>query len=357
MKRWPYLKDLAVLSLAVILSGCYREQAPQQQQPPPPPGYGQAYPPPAPYPPQGGYAPQPPPPPGAPPVQAQLPPPAPAPAPLPNIDVARDPINQMNFGFLRQRAGEVYSALVAALQSQQQSRVAAIPLVFDNEPGSVNAFAGCTSSGKSLVAVTDGLLDIQAHLAQARATDEVFGTRKVDEYIQFVAQHQAPGAPVVQPPSGFFTQQQVYDPRKVARQHEVFEESVAFVLGHELAHHYLGHLPCTAGSGPLNTAEIGWALSNAIPAFNQPNEMASDVSGTQNVLKAGRARGGYQWTEGGGLLTMQFFSGMDQLSAADIIFGFERSHPPPQIRVPIIQQTAHAWRNTGGVQLPFPLPF
>ena len=261
-------------------------------------------------------------------------------------------------GFLRQRAGEVYSELVAALQSNYQSRVATVPLVFDNDPTSVNAFAACTGSGKALIALTDGILDIQSHLAQARATDEIFGTRKVDEYIQFVAANQAPGAPVVQPPPGFFTQQQIFDPRRVSRQHEVYDEQVAFVLGHELGHHYLGHLPCTAAGGPLSTSEIGWALSSAVPAFNQPNEIASDVAGTRNVLDTGRARNGYHWTEGGGLLTMQFFSGLDQFSPQDILFTFERSHPPPQLRVPIIQQTANGWRNTGGAQFPsFPFPF
>jgi hypothetical protein len=52
------------------------------------------------------------------------------------------------------------------------------------------------------------------------------------------------------------------------------------------------------------------------------------------------------------MLTMQFFAGLDQLTPADILFGFERSHPPPALRTPVIQQTAAAWRATGGVGLP-----
>ena len=51
---------------------------------------------------------------------------------------------------------------------------------------------------------------------------------------------------------------------------------------------------------------------------------------------------------------MQFFAGLDQLSAESILFGFESSHPPPQLRMPIIQQTASTWRATGGQGLPFP---
>src|SRR5690606_4203450 len=85
--------------------------------------------------------------------------------------------------------------------------------------------------------------------------------------------------------------------------------------------------------------------------FNQPNEAAADVEGTINVLDAGRARGGrgsYSWTEGGGLLSMRFFAGFGQLSPASILLGFERSHPPPQLRTPLIQQAAANWRSTGG---------
>jgi hypothetical protein len=49
---------------------------------------------------------------------------------------------------------------------------------------------------------------------------------------------------------------------------------------------------------------------------------------------------------------MQFFAGLEQLRPSDILFGFQRTHPPAQLRTPIIQQTAAAWRATGGVGLP-----
>jgi hypothetical protein len=45
------------------------------------------------------------------------------------------------------------------------------------------------------------------------------------------------------------------------------------------------------------------------------------------------------------------------------VFSFERSHPPPQLRTPIIQQTANNWRRGGGqsgaspLPIPFPLPW
>ncbi len=298
------------------------------------PGYGQAG--------QPGYPQQPQP------GQPQPGQPGQQPGPLP--PVLNDPINFVDIGFLRSRAQSIIAELTTALEPSKQARVRGIPLLVDDTPGEVNAFAGCVS-GRSMMAITDGLLDIESHLAQARANDELFGTRKVDEYIAFLAQHQRPGQAIVRPAPGFFDPAQQVDGRRVARQHQVFDEQVAFVLGHELAHHYLGHLPCTAQDGPLSPGDIGRVLSGAVPLFNQPNEIAADVEGTQNVLGAGKARTGYQWTEGGGLLTMHFFGGMDRMSPVDILFSFERSHPPPQLRIPIIQQTASNYR--GGFRFPF----
>lgn len=374
LARWSAVALLGALTACEMSSGSSRPKYPPQgygQAPPPgygqapPPGYGQpapgygqpapGYGPPAPgY--AGGPAPAPGPPPGYTPNPGQ-----PAPAPAPGVSPgagAFDPINAVDINFLRARAQGVMQELLAALDAQKASRVSGIPLVIDDRPGEVNAFAACTKGGKSAMAITDGLLDIEAHLAQAKATDEVFGGNKTDQYIQFLAKYQKPGAPVVRPQAGFFDPVQQNNPQKIKRQHELLDEQIAFVLGHELAHHYLGHLPCTAsGAGAAGAAEASHVLSSVIPIFNQPNELAADVHGTHNVLGAGAKRApGYRWTEGGGLLTMRFFGGLDQFSPVDIVFGFERSHPPPAIRVPVIQQAASSWRSSGGNPFIIPLP-
>ena len=273
-----------------------------------------------------------------------------APAPVGGFD----PINSIDLNFLRNEATSILGELVAALPALQRGRVQGIPLLFDPKPGEVNAFASCSSTGKTTMAITDGLLEIQGQLARARAHDEVAGTRKTDEYIALIAKQQQPNQPVVRPAPGFFDPAVDVNPHKLGRQRELLDEQIAFVLGHELAHHYLGHLPCT-GVGALPAMEVGRILSDAVPLFNQPIELSADVSGTNNALTAGARRSGYHFTEGGAMLTMQFFAGMDQMSPIDIIFAFERSHPPPGVRSPVIQQTAAAWRRTGGAGLPYPL--
>jgi Peptidase family M48 len=272
-----------------------------------------------------------------------------APSTAPHVN-ANDPVNGHDIAFLRKRAEQILAELVSALPAQQQARVSGIPLVVDSTPGEVNAFASCSGS-RSAMAITDGLLQIESQLARFKAYDELAGTAKVNEYIGVIARGAKPKRPLPDVPAGFVDARFDLDPRKVTRQYQILDEQIAFVMGHELGHHYLGHLPCTAGGG-LTLADIGAVLSNAVPAFNQPNELAADMVGVNNMLTMGARRSDYRLTEGGALLTMQFFSGLDQLTPSDILFGFERSHPAPQLRTPVIQQTAAAWRATGGRGLP-----
>ena len=343
----------AIPLVALFVCACQWSTQSQPAASPPPPSYppgayGTAAPPGQPYPPQQQ-------PPGQPAPPAATTPATPAatgaPASGPDPAAVNDPINRTDIVWLRDRTQHIYSSLIQALPPRPKSRVEGIPLVVDDTPGDVNAFAACTSSGKAMMAITDGLLEIMANLARCAATDEVFGTRKTDEYIQFLAKHQRPGQPVARPPAGFFDPAQSIDARKVRRQHQLYDEQAAFVLGHEMGHHYLGHLPCTAGN--VTASEAGMVLTSVVPAFNQVNETAADTAGVHNVLNAGRNRSDYRWTEGGALLTMRFFAGMDQWSPVDVLFAFERTHPPPQVRIPIIQQTAAAWRQTGGAPLPW----
>lgn len=262
--------------------------------------------------------------------------------------VAGDPINDVNLGWLRQQAQSILTELVAALPDTARPRVQGIPLVVDDTVGDVNAFAAC-SNGRSLMAITDGLLEIMAGLAQASAHDEVFGGNKTDEYVKFIAARLQPGQPIPRP-AGFFAPAAQVDGRKVARQHVLFEEETAFVLGHELAHHHLGHLPCTGKPGPLGSADLARALAQNVPLFNQPYEAAADLAGTTNVLDAGKRRATH-WSEGGGLLTMRFFQGLEG-GGFNLLLAFQHSHPSPLLRIPLIQQSANYWRRNGGVGLP-----
>lgn len=369
----PRSLGAAALALALLgAGGCHRQRSSQPTAPQP--GYGQGYQQPYGAPPQGypSQVPQP----GAP--QAQQPgyyPPQPGYSPpqpsypqpqqpqpqqpsFPGLPVVSDPINDINMGWLQSQAGTVMGALIGALPAAAQKKVQGIPFIADPTLGEVNAFAGCDDQRLPFMAITDGLLEIQAQIAQFKATDELFGTRKLDEYLRLLAQNQRPGQPIVRPPAGFINPTQHVDARKVEREHQIFDEEVAFVLGHELGHHHLGHTGCANGQGGsrgVTPADLGRMMSRVLPVFNQPNEIAADVAGVNNLLSAGARRQGYRWTEGGALVTLHFFAALDQLTPATIVFAFEQTHPHPLLRQPIVQQTANTWRLTGGATA-FPFP-
>lgn len=289
--------------------------------------------------------------PGAPPPVA-LPPPGPP--------VAVDAINDVSVSWLRAQGGAVLNELVAALPPQFQERVQGIPFVTEPSENEVNAFAGCDHDRMPFMAMTDGLLQAEAYIAQLRATDDVFGTQKLDVYLRYMVERQKPRQPIVAPPPGLIEPAQHTDYRKVVRQHQLLEEQMAFVLGHELGHHYLGHTGCANGQSgrrKANTTDVFRRLQHVVPIFNQPNEDNADIAGINNLLAAGArrgAQGGYRWSERGAELTLDFFSRVDkapaQSSFEDRLFTTVlSSHPNPAARIPKVKSAAYEWRRSGGV--------
>jgi hypothetical protein len=258
------------------------------------------------------------------------------------------PLQVVDLGWMRQRAQGVLAELVAALPPQKRGAVQGIPLYSDPSVGEVNAFAACDQQGTALMAITDGLLEVMAFSARTRATDELFGTRSFDAYVELVAQSYQPGAPLPRPGPGFFDPARDVDPRKLGRQAVLFDAQLAFVLGHELAHHHLGHTGCVARAGGVGVGDLGRVLSRAVPIFSQGAEAGSDIEGTYNLLAAGARRSANAFNEDGATLSLAFFAGLDRLTPTKIIFAFENTHPHPSIRQPIVRQAAATWRQTGG---------
>jgi hypothetical protein len=286
--------------------------------------------------------------------------------PLPALPQgAADGNGYLTVPFMQGEATQMLNDEVAALAPNRKAKVQGIPLVFDLQTGEVNAFAGC-ENGAPFMAITIPLLRAAGHIAEAKASDEVFGTQRVDSYTQQAAAAINAGAAIPDPPPGFYSPAEANDPRKLSRQRVVFNEMVGFILGHELGHHYLGHTGCANGDGhgAIDPSVVGRIASRVLPVFNQPNEVAADVSGTQNLLDVGVNRPG-GLTEMGGVLTLQFFGSLQKLTPASVALGILKTHPQPQLRIPLIQSTAQQWRagHANGQTpapsngLPFPFPF
>jgi hypothetical protein len=331
--------------------GAYPQAAPTAS-PYPPQAAPQGYPgtPPAP---QAQSAPSPYPVPSQPAPQPPQAPPLPSPFPpqAPPVSASRPILGPLLGGPAWQaETRAVLKELIANLSAQNQSRVAAIPLVFDPNPNEVNAFAGCDDNGAPYIAGTEGLLEAVDAIAQTKATDELYGTRTYEAYVAAVMPRMITkdgGSALL--PVGIIPPQYWIDVRRISRGHEMFDEIVGFTFGHELSHHYLGHTGCANGQagtiGPA-IAQLGILATNILPAVNQPNETLADVNGCLNMLDTGRARAtfAYRWTEQGGLTLLDFFARLERASGANPLLGFLRTHPNPSLRIPVVQTTAATWR-------------
>lgn len=263
------------------------------------------------------------------------------PIPIRDPGAAIDPINMTNGPLLFRHSQRVLGELIAALPDDRRARVANLTLANDNRLGEVNAFATCDEAGAPMIGLGDGMIAIAAHLAMATATDELFETDKARDYLVWLGAHG-----LDPPPVAFYDVAHHTDRSKIARQREVFEEQIAFVLGHELAHHYLGHLACNSAGA---VEELGQVAADNVPAFNQIAELAADTAATKNVLAAGVARPGYTWTEHGALLVIAAFNRNEATTVSDVVLAFERTHPLPHVRVPVITLAAELWHSSGGL--------
>ncbi len=280
------------------------------------------------------------------------------------------PTGTLLMPFMKDEAKKIFEKEKAALVPDRKAKVDGVPLLFDSTKDDVNALAACDDTGKPLVAITEGLMQIVDLMAAARATDEVFSTSYYDAYVKDVAAQQDGKAIVLPLPPGMLNPTQSLDQRKLKRQRQIFDEAIALVVGHELAHHYMGHVTCggSGAAGPLKPGDLLKMATKAVPALNQPIELQADIEGVQNVLDAGQNETEYHWSENGGLLVFDFFLKVQQLHPTSVLFGFMNTHPFPQVRIPVVKNTANFWRlrhpgtvtGTGGTsdppKLPFPMP-
>ncbi|MCX5743784.1 MAG: M48 family metalloprotease [Proteobacteria bacterium] len=282
---------------------------------------------------------------GPPPPRATTPRP---PVADPDEAATMDAINTVDLAALHRKATRILHELVDGLPPWYRDQVAHVSIDFATE--GVNAYASCAGFAQPRVTVTDDLLHVLARLAAARAAEEVFDVDATAAYVDWMAAHQRADGALVDPPQDREDPRRRLDRHKLTRQHELFDEGLAWVLGHELAHHYLHHLTCEGDGGIV--ADVRAATQEIVPAFHQPDELAADAAGIANTLRAGQHRPGYTWQHRGALLLLSFFARQQALGVPDLVFAFARTHPPAQLRIPLLQGAVMTWYVTNGVVVP-----
>lgn len=306
-----------------------------------------------------------------PPARGSLPP-----APAGSFDTQ----GHLTRAFIENRATLVHGSLVSALGQQEKAQAQPIPFRIARDESEPNAAAGCTkSSNQAVMLITSAMLTLAAGISEAKAYDELSNTNTVDSYVNSVISQVRAKQPITAPSSSLFTGPNVLDQHKLSRQVHLFDQQVAFILGHELAHHYRGHTGCVTGrsASQVEVDDASRILARTVPLFSQPREVEADMWGIVNVLEAGALQSTGSWNEEGALLNLQFFASLRQRGGSNLAMLFFSTHPAPQFRIPIVRQTARQWRPgwrpmttpgssdgqgirlptpAGNIELPIPLP-
>ena len=250
----------------------------------------------------------------------------------------------MTRSFIESRSESIHQALVAALDARENQQVRDIPLRVVIQHEQPNAAAGCRG-GTPLMMITSAMLELCAGIAEAKAYDELAGTDTYETYVTSVVQQVRQGQRIQGVDPSAHRAPQATDAHKLARQVHLFDQQVAFILGHELAHHYRGHTNCVGGrsDAEVRRDEMARILAHTVPPFEQPREVEADMWGLVSVLEAGRTRSGGTWTEEGGLLNLDFFRRVSDRGGAELVLAFLSTHPPSAIRIPIVRSTAQQW--------------
>ncbi len=247
--------------------------------------------------------------------------------------------------FLEQEAETIHNALVAALDPHPRAQVEHIPFRVLDQADEPNAAAICAHGAPQMV-ITSAMLTLAAGIAEAKAYDEAAGTETLDRYVTDVVRRVRAEEPVPGVDASLHAAPHATDPNKLARQRHLFDEQVAFILGHELAHHYRGHTDCVSGrtDQEIQRDELARMLAHTVPPFSQPREVEADMWGVVDVLEAGHERRGGTWTEEGALINLDFFRRLSDEGGPDLLLAFLSTHPPAMVRIPIVRATAQQWQ-------------
>lgn len=274
-----------------------------------------------------------------------------APAP-PN---STDANGAMTMAFLRTEVTSVIEEVRAHLPPDHLARVRNVPFHVVDDPLEPNAAAGCSPGSRApMIMITTPMLTIAAATAEARAYDELAHTSTYETYASSIMDMIRHGSVRGLAP-GALSGPLATDPRKLARQRHLFDEEVAFILGHEMAHHYRGHTGCTpSGSASAQEAEdLQRSLAQAAPPLEQPFEIEADMWGMTSVLEAGHERAGGHWSDEGALLSLDTFRHLGETTADALPLVFLSTHPPSLVRAPLVEQVQRSW-TPGRAPLPEP---
>jgi hypothetical protein len=209
-----------------------------------------------------------------------------------------------------------------------------------------------------VVVVTDALLRLATFVAYAEATDETFGTHKVDEYATLLAEALRSGAPKggvrpVPPPLGFFDASERLSTAGIKLEVERFREIVGAILAHELTHFVQGNLVCPHPTATHERGDDEWtpdererSLARALDGYTGERVLSADREAAVRLLDSGL-------TEQGSLAWLRTVGHVEQAMEESPLSGdasfmrtYLKLHKNSEARAEVIRSAAREWRRT-----------
>lgn len=207
---------------------------------------------------------------------------------------------------LHQTARAALRELTSGLDANDKRRLTGLYVAFDPNVADASAMAACDDDGDYVIVVSDAMLRLVTNVARALAYDEANGSRRIDEYAEFLARVQVPGRRLLPPPPGFFTAAKpaaTLDDRQL--------DAFFFVLARELAHLRAGDLQCPRPTATHERGDDEWtskeqALAMETSRVLYPGHATErDAEAMTRTLDAGRR-------PEGALALLRFFERMEQ---------------------------------------------
>ena len=235
---------------------------------------------------------------------------------------------------------EALRAVVAKLPDADQQKIVGVYVAFHADPKAPLALAACDDDGDYVVVVSDALLGLADAVARAEATDDAFGTKKLDEYAALLAKAQRPGERLLTPPAGFYEPSHA-TPEVLAAQAKRFRAIATYLVATEAAHMTAGDLVCPRPTATHERGDDEWTASeqaaalSAARAVHDPRRVfTADAHGAALATRAGEAEDAYA-----GLLT-PVFAAMEASETARASAPYLAHHPSSGVRALIVKTAA-----------------
>lgn len=237
----------------------------------------------------------------------------------------------------RATADEAFAKLLTVLPTRERAKLIGAYVAHDDDAADPVAQAACDDDGDGVVVVSDAMLRLLADVARATSFDEISGSRRVEEYAEYLARVQIPGRRLLPPPAGFYVAQTAG-----SSESERFREAVAFVVARETAHLVAGDLRCPHPTATREHGDHVWTEAERRKARETADVLypgrAAERDGEATTWLVNGGRG-----EAGALGLLRFFATVEvqrTTNATRFEPTYLRTHPSANTRIMTVRGSA-----------------